>query len=58
MESFQREDFGGLIPPVTYSPTDHGASFTARIVQVKEDGTYTPLTNFYIPGKEKIHLRK
>ena len=58
MESFQREDFGGLIPPVTYSPTDHGASFTARIVQVKEDGTYTPLTNFYIPGKEKIHLQK
>ena len=58
MESFQREDFGGLIPPVTYSPTDHCASFTARIVQVKEDGTYTPLTNFYIPGKEKIHLQK
>jgi len=58
MESFQREDFGGLIPPVTYSPTDHGASFTARIVQVKEDGTYTPLTNFYIPGKEKIQLQK
>jgi hypothetical protein len=58
MESFQREDFGGLIPPVTYSPTDHGASFTARIVQVKEDGTYTPLTNFYIPGKEKIQIQK
>jgi hypothetical protein len=25
---------------------------------VKEDGSYTPLTNFYVPGKEKIKLRK
>ena len=58
MESFRQEEFGGLIPPVTYSPTDHGASFRARIVQVKEDGSYTPLTNFYVPGKEKIHLQK
>jgi branched-chain amino acid transport system substrate-binding protein len=58
MESFRQEEFGGLIPPVTYSPTDHGASFRARIVQVKEDGSYTPLTNFYIPGKEKIKLQK
>jgi branched-chain amino acid transport system substrate-binding protein len=58
MESFRQEEFGGLIPPVTYSPTDHGASFSARIVQVKEDGSYTPLTNFYIPGKEKIKLQK
>ena len=58
MESFREEDFGGLIPPVTYSPTDHGASFRGRIVQVKEDGSYTPLTNFYVPGKEKIKLQK
>lgn len=58
MESFRQEDFGGLIPKVTYTPTDHGASFQARIVQVKEDGSYTPLTNFYIPGKEKIQLQK
>jgi len=58
MESFRQEDFGGLIPPVTYTPTDHGASFQARIVQVKEDGSYKPLTNFYIPGKAKIQLIK
>jgi hypothetical protein len=58
MESFRQEDFGGLIPAVTYTPTDHGASFRARMVQVKEDGSYTPLTNFYVPGKEKIKLRK
>jgi len=57
MESFQQEDFGGLIPKITYTPTDHGASFQARIVQVKEDGSYTPLTNFYVPGREKIHLQ-
>ena len=58
MESFKQEDFGGLIPKVTYTPTDHGASFNARIVQVKEDGSFTPLTNFYVPGKEKIQLQK
>ena len=58
MESFRQEDFGGLIPPVTYTPTDHGGSFRARMVQVKEDGTYTPLTNFYVPGKEAIKLQK
>ncbi len=58
MESFRQEDFGGLIPKVTYTATDHGASFQARIVQVKEDGSYVPLTNFYIPGKEKIQLQK
>jgi branched-chain amino acid transport system substrate-binding protein len=58
MESFRQEDFGGLIPNVTYTPTDHGASFSARIVQVKEDGSYMPLTNFYVPGKQKIELQK
>lgn len=58
MESFKQEDFGGLIPNVTYTPADHGASFSARIVQVKEDGSFIPLTNFYIPGKEKIQLQK
>ncbi|MBE9546631.1 MAG: ABC transporter substrate-binding protein [Proteobacteria bacterium] len=58
MESFRGEDFGGLVPKVTYTKTDHGASFEARMVQVHEDGTYTPLTNFYVPGKEKIRLLK
>jgi hypothetical protein len=56
MESFRNEDFGGLIPPVTYTATDHGASFKARIVRVGEDGSFTPLTNFYVPGKEKIKI--
>lgn len=58
MESFKDEDFGGLVPKITYSAEDHGASFTARMVKVKEDGTYKPLTNFYIPGKDKIKLLK
>jgi ABC-type branched-subunit amino acid transport system substrate-binding protein len=58
MESFRDEDFGGLVPAVTYTSTDHGASFSARMVQVKEDGSFTPLTNFYTPGKEKIKLLK
>jgi ABC-type branched-subunit amino acid transport system substrate-binding protein len=58
MESFKNEDFGGLVPNITYTKEDHGASFTARMVQVKEDGTYIPLTNFYVPGKDKIKLLK
>jgi branched-chain amino acid transport system substrate-binding protein len=58
LESFRQEDFGGVIPNVTYTQADHGASFQARIVQVKEDGSYTPLTNFYVPGKEKIRILK
>jgi branched-chain amino acid transport system substrate-binding protein len=58
MESFRNEDFGGLIPKVTYTKEDHGASFTARMVKVKEDGTYLPLTNFYVPGKNIIKLIK
>ncbi len=58
MESFRNEDFGGLVPNVTYSSKDHGASFKARMVRVREDGSLVPLTNFYTPGKEKIKLTK
>ncbi len=58
MESFRSEKFDGLVPDITYTKKDHGASFKARIVQVQEDGTYLPLTNFYMPGKEKIKLSK
>lgn len=56
MESMKNEDFGGLVPAVTFTKDNHEASFTARMVKVKEDGTYIPLTNFYIPGKDKIKL--
>lgn len=56
MESFRNEDFGGIVPNITYTTTDHGASFKARMVKVGEDGSFTPLTNFYKPGKEKIKL--
>jgi len=58
MESFRNEPFDGLVPDVTYTRLDHGASFKARIVRVQEDGTYVPLTNFYTPGKEKITILK
>jgi branched-chain amino acid transport system substrate-binding protein len=58
LESFRNEHFDGIVPDVTYTPIDHGASFKARIVQVREDGAYVPLTNFYTPGKEKIKLLK
>jgi branched-chain amino acid transport system substrate-binding protein len=58
LESFRQEDFGGLLPAVTYTSSDHGASHRARIVKVAEDGSYKPLTNFYTPGKEKIQFLK
>ncbi|HNY66063.1 MAG TPA: ABC transporter substrate-binding protein [Deltaproteobacteria bacterium] len=58
MESFKNEDFGGLVPNVTYTKTDHGASFKGRIVQIHENGTFTPLTNFFTPGRDKIQLLK
>jgi branched-chain amino acid transport system substrate-binding protein len=58
MESFRNEDFGGLVPNITYTKTDHGASFKARIVKVGEDGSFTPLTNFFTPGREKIKFLK
>ncbi|MDP2853416.1 MAG: hypothetical protein Q8O28_04115, partial [Smithellaceae bacterium] len=56
LESMNNEDFGGLVPAVTFTKDNHEASFTARMVKVKEDGSYIPLTNFYVPGKDKIKL--
>ena len=58
LETFRDEDFGGVVPNVTYTTTDHSGSFKGRIVQVHEDSTYTPLTTFYMPGKERIQLLK
>ena len=58
MESFRNENFDGLVPNITYTQKDHGASFKARMVRVREDGAFVPLTNFYTPGKEKIKLIK
>jgi branched-chain amino acid transport system substrate-binding protein len=58
LESMKNEDFGGLVPAVSFSKDNHEGSFTARMVKVKEDGTYIPLTNFYIPGKDKIKMIK
>ena len=58
LETFRGEDFGGLMPNVTFTKDDHSASFTGRIVKVHEDSTYTPLTNFFTPGKERVKLLK
>lgn len=57
MESFQNEDFGGLVPNVSYSKDNHEGSFVARIVEIHEDATYTPKTNFFVPGKGQIKLK-
>jgi branched-chain amino acid transport system substrate-binding protein len=56
LESFNKEDFGGLFPPTTYSKDNHEGSFVARIVQIHEDATYTPMTNFFVPGKGQLKL--
>ncbi|MBW1736780.1 MAG: ABC transporter substrate-binding protein [Deltaproteobacteria bacterium] len=58
LETFRNEDFGGLFPNVTYTKTDHSASWKARIVKINENGTYTPLTSFWGPGKEKVRIIK
>ncbi len=58
LQTFRNEDFGGLIPNVTYTKTDHGASFMARIVKINEDQTFTPLTSFWKPGEEKVKIIK
>ena len=56
LETFRNEDFGGLVPNITYTKTDHSGSWKARIVKINEDATYTPLTNFWAPGKEKVKI--
>jgi branched-chain amino acid transport system substrate-binding protein len=56
METFQNEDFGGLVPYVTYTKNNHEGSFKGRIVKIHEDATYTPLTTFYNPEKETVKL--
>jgi branched-chain amino acid transport system substrate-binding protein len=58
METFQNEDFGGLVPYVTYNKDYHEGSFKGRIVQIHENATYTPLTTFFDPEKEKIQVLK
>jgi len=58
METFKNEDFGGLVPNTTYTNTDHQGSFKGRIVQIHEDETYSPMTNFFDPEKEKVQVLK
>jgi branched-chain amino acid transport system substrate-binding protein len=58
MESFKNEDFGGLVPSITYTNDNHEGSFKGRIVQIHEDSTYSPMTNFFTPGKEKVQVLK
>lgn len=58
LETFNNENFGGIFPDVTYTSTDHSGSWKARIVKVNEDATYTPLTSFWAPGKEKVKVLK
>jgi len=43
---------------VTYNKDYHEGSFKGRIVQIHEDSTYSPITNFFTPGKEKVQVLK
>ncbi len=56
METFKNEDFGGLVPNITYAKDKHEGSFLGRIVQVHEDATYTPMSNFFVPGKGELKV--
>ncbi len=58
LETFDNEDFGGLVPYVTYTKENHEGCFKGRIVQIHEDATYTPVSSFYNPLKEKIKVLK
>jgi len=58
LETFRDENFGGLVPNVTYTDTDHSASWIARIVKIHENQTFTPLTDFWAPGKQKVKIIK
>jgi hypothetical protein len=58
METFKNEDFGGLVPNVTYTKDNHEGSFVGRVVQIHEDSTYSPMTNFFVPGKGQIKVLK
>jgi branched-chain amino acid transport system substrate-binding protein len=58
LETFQNEDFGGLVPYVSYSKTNHEGSFRARIVKINEDATYAPMSNFFVPGKGEVKALK
>ncbi|EFK11869.1 conserved hypothetical protein [delta proteobacterium NaphS2] len=56
LETFQKEDFGKLIPDITYTDTNHSASFVTRIVRVNKNRTFTPLTKFWNPKSEKVTI--
>jgi ABC-type branched-subunit amino acid transport system substrate-binding protein len=58
LETFQNEDFGGLVPYVSYSKDNHEGSFKARIVKINEDATYAPMSSFFVPGKGEIKVLK
>lgn len=58
LETFDNEDFGGLVPYVTYTKENHEGSFKGRIVEIHEDSTYTPVSSFYNPLKEKVKVLK
>jgi len=56
LETFEKEDFGALIPDVTYTDANHDASFVTRIVRVEKNRTFTPLTKFWNPKTEKVAI--
>lgn len=58
MELFNNEDFGGLIPKVSFSKTDHAGIYQTRVVECREGNKVVPRTNFFTPGKGEMELLK
>ena len=53
MESFRNEQFGGLVPYVTYTKTDHQGSFKTRIIRIHEDENVYALDRFLRSGQRQ-----
>ena len=55
LEKFHDVVFGGLVPPITFTPQDHRPSVESRVFVVKE-GKLVPQTTFISLGRERKKL--
>ncbi len=51
LETFRNYDTGGLMPPITFTPTDHVASRSCKVykMEAKNPMIWVPLTGFREP---------
>lgn len=55
LETFEKEDFGGLIPRLTYTDSDHEGFFVTRVLSVNKNQTFTPVTRFWNPKEGTVN---